>query len=379
MKKRSNKTIVTDYDKLILLFYLGLMLAGLLIMLDITSVRNSMEYFYRQLAYFVAAIILILYVFFYLEVTKLRRYIWALVGLTIMLLIIVLIGGKSVKGATRSIDLGIVNFQPSFLARIVLIFFFAHIIDKKRQELSQAGLSEFVRQFLPLLVVTALVYGLILKGQHLSSLVISSATLVCMLFLGGIKLRIVSIALLISIIAGFAVIKLGADYRSERLDIYKKYCLFFRNDTTKVENHKEYQVKESLTALTSGKLFGTGADRGRAKHYFLPEARTDYVFTIIGEEFGFLGAMLIFGLHCLLFFKIMMMAIKLTDFYQQLLTMGLALNIFLNVLVNVGVSMSILPSTGNTLPFISYSGTAILLDSLSIGVILNISAKRRQI
>jgi len=379
MKKRSNKTIVTDYDKLILLFYLGLMLAGLLIMLDITSVRNSMEYFYRQLAYFVAAIILILYVFFYLEVTKLRRYIWALVGLTIMLLIIVLIGGKSVKGATRSIDLGIVNFQPSFLARIVLIFFFAHIIDKKRQELSQAGLSEFVRQFLPLLVVTALVYGLILKGQHLSSLVISSATLVCMLFLGGIKLRIVSIALLISIIAGFAVIKLGADYRSERLDIYKKYCLFFRNDTAKVENHKEYQVKESLTALTSGKLFGTGADRGRAKHYFLPEARTDYVFTIIGEEFGFLGAMLIFGLHCLLFFNIMMMAIKLTDFYQQLLTMGLALNIFLNVLVNVGVSMSILPSTGNTLPFISYSGTAILLDSLSIGVILNISAKRRQI
>jgi cell division protein FtsW (lipid II flippase) len=144
-------------------------------------------------------------------------------------------------------------------------------------------------------------------------------------------------------------------------------------------SEKEYQVKESLTALTSGKLFGTGPDSGRAKHYYLPEARTDYVFTVIGEEFGFLGAMIVFGLHCLLFYKIMLMAFKQTDYYLQMVAMGLGLNIFLNVLVNVGVSMSILPSTGNTLPFISYSGTAMLMDSLSIGIILNISAKRKVI
>jgi cell division protein FtsW (lipid II flippase) len=379
MKKRNSKTIVTDYDKLILILYLSLMAIGLLVMLDISSVRNSMMYFYRQLAYFGIAIIMILCVFFYVNVDKLRRWISVFIILTIGLLVYVLINGESVKGATRSINFGVVNFQPSFLARIVLIFFFAHVIDRKKQELAQANLKEFIKLFLPLLFITALIYGLILKGQHLSSLIISASSLVCLLFLGGIRFRIILLAITISIAAGFAIIKMGAGYRSERLDIYKKYCLFFKSDTTKASHTKEYQVKESLTALTSGKFFGTGADRGRAKHYYLPEARTDYVFTIIGEEFGFLGAILVFGLHCLLFFRIMLMAFKQTDFYLQLVAMGLALNIFLNVLVNVGVSMSILPSTGNTLPFISYSGTAILIDSLSIGIILNISAKRKVI
>jgi cell division protein FtsW len=195
--------------------------------------------------------------------------------------------------------------------------------------------------------------------------------------LGELKSKLVITALVICLIGGIGVIKLGAKFRSDRLDIYKKYCILFKGKVPEISPGKEYQVKESITALSSGRIMGTGPDRGRAKHYYLPEARTDYVFTVIGEEFGFLGAMLVFGLHCLLFFKIMLMASKQTDLYLQLLAMGLALNIFLNVLVNVGVSMSILPSTGNTLPFISYSGTAMLIDSAAVGVVLNISAKRK--
>lgn len=338
-----------------------------------------MLYFYRQLAYAIVSIVLALYVLYYCNLNKLRPLNIVLIAITIVLLIIVLFKGQTVKGATRSINFGIVNFQPSFFARVALIFFFAHVIDRKRDELIKSGFSDFFKNFFPLLVVTAIVYGLILKGQHLSSLIISAASLVCLLFLGGLRFKLVAVALIVCLIAGIAVIQVGAKYRSDRLDIFKKYCLFYRGPVPKLPPEKEYQVKESLTALTSGKLFGTGADRGRAKHYYLPEARTDYVFTVIGEEFGFLGAIFVFGLHCLLFFRIMMMAFKQTDLYLQLVAMGLALNIFLNVLVNVGVSMSILPSTGNTLPFISYSGTAMLIDSLSIGVILNISAKRKQV
>lgn len=379
MKKTNNKIFVTDYDKLILFSYLSLMIIGLIIMLDISSVRNSMMYFYRQLAYAFVSLICVLFILFYINMAKLRKWTIVFVGISIVLLVLVLIKGDTVKGATRSLNFGIVNFQPSFLARIVLILFFAHIIEKKKDELSKAGIGEFIKHFLPLLAVTCIVYGLILKGQHLSSLIISAGSLVCLLFLGGLRFKLVALAILLAVIAGFAIIKIGAKYRSERLDIYKKYCLFFKDSDTKTEKENEYQVRESLTALTSGKLFGTGADRGRAKHYYLPEARTDYVFTVIGEEFGFLGAIIVFGLHCLLFFRIMLMAYKQVDFYLQLVAMGLALNIFLNVLVNVGVSMSILPSTGNTLPFISYSGTAMVLDSISIGMILSISAKRKMI
>jgi cell division protein FtsW (lipid II flippase) len=379
MKKTSNRIFVIDYDKYILVTYLSLIAIGLILMLDLSSVRNTMVYFYRQMLYAAVSIITLLFILKFANMDKLRSKIGLFLILTVILLILVLVIGVTVKGGTRSIKLGPISFQPSFLARIVLIFFYANIIDKKREELKKSNVVSFVKDFLPLIGVTALVFFLIFEGQHLSSLIISGMTLICLLFLGGLRLRIVILAIVLCGLLGYAAIKMGASYRSERLDIYKKYCLFFKDANTKTTPEKEYQVRESLTALTSGKFFGTGTDRGMAKHYYLPEARTDYIFTIIGEQYGFLGAIIVFGLHCFLFFRIMLMAYKQTDFYLQLFTMGLALNIFLNVLVNVGVSMSILPSTGNTLPFISYSGTALLIDSISIGLVLNVSAKRKVI
>lgn len=377
MKKISNKVLITDYDKLIFFSYFGLLLIGLFMMLDISSARNSMIYFYRQFAYAIVSFVLILFVLYKTDILKVRKWTLIFVIITMALLVLVLLKGEKVKGATRGLNLGIVNFQPSFLARLVLVFFIANVIDKKRELLKTASGKLLIKELFPLFFVTAILYGLILKGQHFSSLVISAGTIICMMFLGGIRLRFILIFILICFVGGYAILKAGAAYRSERLDIYRKYCLFFRNNAPEISEDKEYQVRESLTALTTGKLIGIGAARGRAKHYYLPEVRTDYVFTVIGEEFGFLGAIIVFGLHCFLFFKVMLMAYRLPDFYQQMLAIGLALNIFLNVLVNVGVSMSILPSTGNTLPFISYGGTALMIDSLSIGIILNLSAKRK--
>lgn len=379
MKKSNNRIFVTDYDKTIMYTFLGLIVIGLLIQLDINSVRNSMTYFYRQFAFAAGSLVAAIFVLFYINLETLRRWNLFFVFVTIVLLVLVLTVGVTIKGANRVLDLGFFYFQPSFLARIVLIFYVAYIIDKKKAELAQSGLIDFLKHFAPLLFIAGLIYGLILYGQHLSAFIISSASVVCLLFLGGIRFRVVTIMLAVLLLAGFGIIKLGASFRSDRIDIFKKYCLLFRDEAPNITPTKEYQVKESLTALTSGKFFGTGADRGRAKHYYLPEARTDYVFTVVGEQFGFLGAIIVFGLHCLLFIKIMLMAYKQADFYLRLLAMGLGLNIFFNALVNVGVSMSILPSTGNTLPFISYGGTAMLMDSLSIGVILNISAKRKVI
>ncbi len=379
MRKNNSKIFVTDYDKTILYTFLCLIVIGLLIQLDINSARNSMTYFYKQFAFAFVSMVLALFTLFYVNIQKLRRWNMFLILLTMALLVLVLIKGTSIKGAVRGINLGIVYFQPSYLARIALIFYVANIIDRKRDELAKSGVVDFLKHFLPLLVIAGSIYALIMAGQHFSALVISAASLVSLLFLGGMRFRIVGVLLLILIIGAFGIIKMGASFRSDRIEIFKKYCLLIRDDNIKIDQSKEYQVKESLTALTSGKLFGTGADRGRAKHYYLPEARTDYVFTVVGEEFGFLGAIIVFGLHCLLFIKTMLMAYKQTDFYLRLVAMGLCLNIFFNVLVNVGVSMSILPSTGNTLPFISYGGTALLIDSISIGAILSISAKRKPI
>jgi cell division protein FtsW len=215
--------------------------------------------------------------------------------------------------------------------------------------------------------------------KHLSTLIILGVTLVGMLFYAGIRKRFILSLVCIGLIAGIIIINKGDEFRSARIETYKVYSLLNPHRPDPENSPDEYQVRESLTALTSGHIVGTGVARGRAKHNFLPEARTDYIYSIIGEEFGFIGALIVLGLHALLFFRILKIANEQENLYYKYLCVGIALNIFLNVLLNTGVSMSLLPPTGNTLPFISYGGTALLIDSISIGIVLNISAKRRQL
>ncbi len=303
-----------------------------------------------------------------------------MVYLTLVLLVIVLFKGSTIKGATRQISLGIVSFQPSFLARVVLVFFFGHILDKRYDEIiSTTHPLDFLKNFPSLIVLTGLTFLLIILERHLSTLIIGGATLYGMLIYAGVRKRLLILVAVLGLVGGVLILSHGADYRKSRLTTYKKYSLFFKDRGSSASDHRDYQVKESLTALTSGGLFGTGIARGRAKHYYLPEARTDYVYTIVGEEFGFMGAILVFGLHCFLFFRAIRMAHNNENRYLKFLGVGLAMNIFCNVLVNTGVAMSILPPTGNTLPFISYGGSALLIDSASVGVILNISADRRMV
>ncbi len=378
MKRSKTQSYIVSFDKIILLSFLLLNLIGLIVMLDISSVQSSMMYFYRQLVFLGvsgAVAIVILYSF---NLNKLRVLAPYMVYITLVLLAIVLLKGNTIKGATRQISLGIVSFQPSFLARVVLVFFFAHILDKRHEDLINVKTPlEFFQNFPSLIILTGATFLLIILERHLSTLIIGGATLYGMLIYAGVRKRLLLLIALAGIIGGVLILSHGADYRKSRLTTYKKYSLFFKDRGTSKADDSDYQVKESLTALSSGGLLGTGISRGRAKHYYLPEARTDYVYTIVGEEFGFLGALAVFGLHCLLFFRAFRMANSKENRYLQFLGVGLAMNIFCNVLVNTGVAMSILPPTGNTLPFISYGGSALLIDSASLGVILNISAERR--
>ncbi len=379
MKKNKDFSYIISYDKVVFFTYILLCLTGVIVMLDITSMQSSMVNFYRHLVFLVVSALAAILVLYFFNLEKLRPLNRFFVYLVIALLLIVLIKGDTVKGATRQINLGLISIQPSFLARVALIFFFASYLDKKHDELISANLKEFCIEFMPLIVFSAVTFILIVLGRHLSTLIIGAATLLGMLIYAGAKKRIIALIVLFGMVSGWIIITQGASYRSSRLQTYKIYSLLLKDRPAPTNSAEEYQVRESLTALTSGRLFGTGMGRGRAKHYYLPEPRTDYIFTIIGEEFGFLGAIFVFGLHILLFFRSFRIAEAQEDKYLKFLCAGLAMNIFFNALVNTGVAMSILPSTGNTLPFISYGGTALLVDSASVGVILNISAKRRQL
>lgn len=379
MKKNRFGTYVVGFDRWVLFSYIGLCLIGLVVMVDITSVQSSMGYFYKQLIFTIFSAIIAILILYAFKFEKLRFTNTWLVYIAIFMLIFVLVRGSTIKGATRTINLGPLHFQPSFFARIALVFFYASVLDKKNELLRQTkNILRFPENFPELTLLTVVVFILILVEKHLSTIIIAGMTLMGMLLYAGIRKRILIIMLAIGMIGGGLVIIKGDSFRMQRMRAFKKYSLFFPERDLSQSGDSDYQVRESLTALTSGGILGTGISRGRAKHYYLPEARTDYVYTIIGEETGYIGAMVVFLLHCTLFFASMRVAERQESMYLKLLAAGMAMNIFCNVLVNTGVAMSILPPTGNTLPFISYGGSALLMDSIAIGVILNISAKRKE-
>ncbi|MBW6513898.1 MAG: FtsW/RodA/SpoVE family cell cycle protein [Candidatus Syntrophosphaera sp.] len=378
MKKNRSAEFIISYDHLVSVSYLLLCLIGVVMILDISSIQSSLVNFYTHIVYLGISLLSVILVLYFFNLDKLRPLNPWYIYITLAILILVLVKGPDVNGATRWLKVGPIRFQPSFIARMALIFYFAGFLDKKHDKIRSANLKEFAADFAPLIVYTVFIFVLIIMEKHLSTLIIGGATLLGMLFYAGVRKRLILLVLLLGLVAGALIITRGDDFRSGRLETYKVYNLFMRNRPAPERNDDQYQVRESLTALTSGYLFGTGMARGRAKHYYLPEARTDYIYTVIGEEFGFLGAIIVLGLHALLFFRAFKIAEAQENRYYKYLCAGLAMNIFLNALVNTGVAISILPSTGNTLPFISYGGTALLVDSVSIGVILNISAKRRR-
>ncbi len=339
-----------------------------------------MTYFYKHLIYLMVSWLFAVLIVYFFEFEKLRFMNTWLVYLSIAMLIFVLVKGSTIKGATRQISLGFISFQPSFFARVALVFFYANILADKQEILQNTtNIMRFMENFPALTLLTAIVFGLIFAEKHLSTIIIGGMTLLGMLFYAGIRKRILALILVVAMLGGVLIIKKGDSYRANRMDTYKRYSLFFKERDLSESGSGDYQVRESLIALTSGGIMGTGIARGRAKHYYLPEARTDYVYTIIGEEAGFMGAILVFFLHSAIFFAAMRISFKQEDLYLKLLCAGMAMNVYCNVLVNTGVAMSILPPTGNTLPFISYGGSALLMDSAAMGVILNISANRRKV
>ncbi len=372
MKAKKNRY---GYDYYILAVYFILLLIGLYMQINISSVRTTLYFFYRQIFVTVISLIILYITYRFFDLEKIRKLIFPSLLLIIILLVIVLVTGAEHKGGVRRIF----GTQPSLFARVVIILYFAHILDKKKHVLDDTKPKAFLKHFAVLIITSILVFSLIFLGRHLSILIILGFTLYSMLWLAKINFTTMMIILSIVPILLGGILLFGRDYRRERMNIYPKYSLFHKalGIETEYSGDRDYQIRESLISLASGKLFGTGPTRGTGKHYFLPEARTDYIFSIIGEEFGFFASFLVLCLYSFLFIRAILLGNKMNSLYLKLLTYGLGMNIFFNAMVNIGVSMSALPSTGVTLPFISYGGTSLLVNSFSIGLLLNVSSIRK--
>ena len=325
---------------------------------------NSTYYFFRQAA-FAGAGIVIMWV-----VSRVNYQIWrplapVLLAVSVFLLLLVPIIGIEEGGATRWINVfGITTFQPSEIAKLGVVLIFAAMISSFRERM-----QTFRYGVLPFAAILLVIAGLLALEPHLSATLIILATGAVMMFLGGTQKRWFALGLVVVAAAGFLYLKFFG-YAGDRITAWL--------DPFSDPSDNGYQIVQSLYAIGSGGLMGLGFGRSRQKYLYLPEEHNDYIFSIICEELGFVGAMLIILLFVLLIVRGYWISMHARDRFGSLIAAGLTTLLALQVFLNIGVVTNFLPATGISLPFFSYGGTALLLQLFEMGIILNISRSNRR-
>jgi len=267
--------------------------------------------------------------------------------------------GQEVGGAGRWINLGIIRFQPSEIAKLAIIIFVA-----KSLSLNQKYLKDFGRGLLPQLVILGIVCGLVMLQPDLGTTVVIAGTVLLLWAVAGIKILHLAGIAAAGVAAGVALI-IDAPYRMRRIEAFlNPYA-----DPLGIG----FQPIQSLLAIGSGGLLGMGLGQGRQKLLYLPEHHTDFIFAIIGEELGFVGATFVLALFVIFAWRGFRIAITAPDYFTSLLAAGITIMISLQALVNIGVVTGVLPVTGITLPFISYGGTSLIFTMAGVGILLGIS------
>lgn len=367
---------IIKIDKIAGTLYIILAVVGLITLLYYSQ-ANSLNSLLKQGLFFTPVSWILVYAFVKKgNIDLFKKHENAHYVISTLLLIAVLIFGREVLGAKRSLNLIFFTFQPSYYTRIILISSLSIYIAKHNDLLKENKLVIFIKKSYKFIFFAVLSAILILKEPHLSVLAITSASMFLMLILANLDKKIILITLLAGILLVSGIFVFGQSYRFDRLKVYSKYLLLNPNrKQVEVSADKERQIVESLGALSAGGLWGTKSDFGSAARNFVPEADTDYIFSFIGEEYGFIPSSLIMLIFFALFIRLFILSRDIKDLYKRYLALGLSLNFIFTVIVNIGVAISTLPSTGVSLPFISYGGSAFLMDSFSLSIVLNIIAR----
>ncbi|MBN3033892.1 MAG: putative lipid II flippase FtsW [Candidatus Saganbacteria bacterium] len=296
-----------------------------------------------------------------LAVLKKRSGLIFLVSVLLLVIIYLPGVGRKVLGASRWIELGILSFQPSELIKFTLVLFLAVYLAASREKL-----GDLFRGFLPPVLLTGLIAALIIKQPDLGTALTISLTAFVMLFVAGADWRQSGVLAGLGL-ASLLALSLSSAYRLRRLLAYL--------DPWKDPQGSGFQIIQSLLAVGSGGLFGLGLGASRQKYFYLPQQFTDFIFAILCEELGFVGGVIIVALFCLLAYRGLMIALAAADPFKNLLALGLVSWLTVQALLNIMVVIGLVPTTGIPLPFISYGGTATVINLFAAGVVLNISRR----
>ena len=320
--------------------------------------HNAAYYFIRQLG-FAAAGTAAMFILSRFPMSFYARMSFPVLAASVVLLALVPVIGVSQGDATRWIDLGFTTFQPSEIAKIAVILYFAALICRFR-----ARMRTFRYGILPFAAVLLLIVGLLVLEPHFSAAIIIIAIGAVMLFLGGARLYwfIGGGALLLG---ALAVVMAFFPYASNRIASWL--------DPFSNTQGVGYQIIQSLYAIGSGGLFGLGLGHGRQKYLYLPEEHNDFIFAVVCEELGFVGAVAILLLFALLIIRGYYLAMHMRDRFSFLVTAGITTLLAIQVILNVAVVTNLAPCTGISLPFFSYGGTALMIQLGEMGIILSAS------
>ena len=293
-----------------------------------------------------------------------------LLALLLLVLVLVPFIGKGVNGARRWISVGVMNFHPSELAKLAIVFYAASYMVRKMDVK-----ENFWRAVMPMGAAVALVGVLLLLEPDMGAFMVIAVIAMGILFLGGVNARMFFLIAAVLVFA-FSLMILTSEWRRERIFAYldpwdEKHAL-----------GKGYQLSHSLIAIGRGEIFGVGLGGSVEKLHWLPEAHTDFLLAVIGEEFGLVGVVCVIGLFFWLIRRIMHIgrqAIALDRVFAGLVAQGIGVWMGFQTLINMGVNLGALPTKGLTLPLMSFGGSAILMNVIAIAVVLRIDYESRQL
>ena len=360
----TNKAAVVERHNIGLLFFLPILLTviGLFFIFEASSITAFRQlgdsfYFLRQQLIWCALGMCVMTFFSYFDYKKLYYLAFPLLLLTLAFLVLVLIPGigSTVYGARRWISFGFFSFQPTELAKMSVILY-----------LSSWFLYKDRKRFLHFILILGSMIGLIMLQPDLGTSIIVFSLFISIYFLSGENLKYLYALLPVSVV-GIVGLVLTSPYRLRRL-------MAFLDPNADPEGIS-YHIRQILISLSSGGILGRGFSNSRQKYQFLPEAHTDSIFAIIGEEVGFIGGVLLILIYVLLLYSIYRVAATSKDRFGFLLAGSVLTLMSLQAIINLGGMVAIMPLTGVPLPFISYGGSSLLIFYSLMGIVISVARR----
>lgn len=375
---RPGRTTMRNYDLPLFLAAGTLLCLGLLMVYSASialadgplfSQMSRYSFVTRQAVFMVAGLVLGLLVWL-TPLSLVQRMTLPLFGFTAFLLMLVFVPGIGFEanGANRWIDLGPVNFQPSELMKVVAVLFAADYAVRKQQHM-----DSLINGFMPMALAMAGVGTLLLMEPDLGALIVIMAIAMGILFLGGINAKVFSSLVAVLVFIFFLLIWLSP---------WRRARLFAYLDPWNPENAygSAYQLSHSLIAIGRGEWFGVGLGSSIEKLHYLPEAHTDFIVSVIGEELGFMGIALVIALFAVLVaraFEIGRSAIAMERVFSGLVAQGVGIWFGVQAFINIGVCLGLLPTKGLTLPLISYGGSGLVMNLVALALVARVDYENR--